>query len=115
MNQTLPSAPAATAYGVESGVGSGNSVITPEGVIRSILSVEPSAEAWTVNQRLPSGPSRDADGTPDDRRERELGDRARGGDSADHGRNFLPLTVVLRPVNHMLPSGPASRPPAKLG
>ena len=51
VNQTLPSGPAAIAYGKLFAVGIGNSLIVPLGVIRPILSTSASA-----NQRLPSDP-----------------------------------------------------------
>ena len=51
-NQMLPSGPAASARGPLSGVGIGNSVITPAGVMRPIL-----PPANSPNQMLPSAPS----------------------------------------------------------
>src|ERR1700692_2589256 len=50
-NQRLPSGPFAMPSGKLDDDGSGNSVITPDGVIRPIFPLRPSA-----NQRLPSGP-----------------------------------------------------------
>src|ERR1700686_2074189 len=52
VNHKFPSTPVVIPAGNEFAVGTGNSVMTPDGVIRPILFPRLSA-----NQRLPSGPS----------------------------------------------------------
>ena len=69
--------------------------MTPAGVIRPIR-----CSASSVNQRLPSGPAVIAVGSASRRRERELGDHARGGDPTDRRPGLVS-------VNQRLPSGPA--------
>ena len=98
MNQTLPSGPAAMPSPGGSGVG--NSVITPDGVIRPIKPA-----AGSVNHRLPSGPA----AIPE-----VWGKRRR---SAGIGNSVMTPAVVIRPiwwapysVNHRSPSGPAAIP-----
>ena len=56
VNQRFPSGPAVMAQGALNGY-SGNSEMTPEGVMRPIMETVPISKSAAVNHRLPSGPA----------------------------------------------------------
>ncbi len=104
-NQTLPSGPAASARGPLSGVGMGNSVMTPAGVILPIL-LPPNSP----NQMFPSAPRAMARREGVGRRDRELGDLAGRGDAAH------PVAGVLgKPEVAVGPDGNDSRAAVGIG
>ena len=101
MNHRLPSGPAVIPNGRLPAVGTGNSVITPAGVIRPIL-----FPMTSVNHRLPSGPTVIPLG--------KLPAVGTGNSVIAPAGVIRPILFALNPVNHRLPSGPAVIPIGKL-
>src|SRR5437762_8755801 len=95
----LPSGPLAIDVGLHDGVGIGNSVNVPVGVMRPILLLD---AATSVNQRFPSGPSAMSPAP--------LPGEGRGNSLKTAAGVMRPIRLARGSVNHTLPSGPATMP-----